>query len=102
MQEVKYIPERKRSAPTFQYELTDYVSVGHACFITFVDPNAAVAFFTMASHQGIVIRNKRLRIGWGKQSGPTPAGIAMAVHSGGSRNGESSTLPHRTSAKMYW
>ena len=59
---------------------------GHACFITFVDPNAAIAFYTLAAHQGITIRNKRLRVGWGKPTEATPPGIAMAVHAGGSRN----------------
>ena len=62
------------------------LALGHICFITFVDPNAALAFFTLASHQGITIRNRRVRVGWGKPSGPTQPGIAMAVHAGASRN----------------
>jgi hypothetical protein len=55
-------------------------------YSSFVDPNAALAFYSSASFQGISIHNRRLKIGWGKHSGPPPPGIAMVVQAGGSRN----------------
>ncbi|BGO99315.1 RNA-binding protein MRN1 [Rhodotorula toruloides] len=63
-----------------------YIPDKHICFVTFVDPHCALAFFQMASFQGIALHNRRLKVGWGKQSGPTSPGIAMVVQAGGSRN----------------
>lgn len=68
LQQIRYIPDK------------------HICFITFVDPNAALAFYHMANIQGINLHNRRGKIGWGKHSGPPSPGIAMVVQSGGSRN----------------
>lgn len=63
-----------------------YIADKHICFVTFVDSNAAVAFYQMSTMQGLMIHNRRLKIGWGKHSGPLPPGIAIAVHAGASRN----------------
>lgn len=63
-----------------------YLPDKHICFVTFVDPNAAIAFFALSSMQGLVIHNRRLKIGWGKHSGPLPTSIALAVGAGASRN----------------
>ncbi|KAK0522636.1 hypothetical protein OC834_005718 [Tilletia horrida] len=63
-----------------------YIAERHIAFVTFVDPNAALAFFHLSSYQGIMIHNRRLKIGWGKHSGPLSPAIAMAVQAGGSRN----------------
>jgi RNA recognition motif-containing protein len=63
-----------------------YIADKHICFVTFVDSNAAVAFYQMSTLQGLMIHNRRLKIGWGKHSGPLPPGIAIAVHAGASRN----------------
>ncbi|KAK0566728.1 hypothetical protein OC861_003088 [Tilletia horrida] len=68
LQNVRYIPEK------------------HIAFVTFVDPHAALAFFHLSSYQGIMIHNRRLKIGFGKHSGPLSPAIAMAVQAGGSRN----------------
>ncbi|GAA5857122.1 hypothetical protein JCM8547_007972 [Rhodosporidiobolus lusitaniae] len=68
LQQIRYIPEK------------------HICFVTFVDPHCALAFYQTASFQGIALHNRRLKVGWGKQSGPTSPGIAMVVQAGGSRN----------------
>ncbi len=68
LQSIRFIPEK------------------HIAFVTFVDPNAALAFFHLASYSGVMIHNRRLKIGWGKHSGPLSPAIAMAVQSGGSRN----------------
>ena len=63
-----------------------YIPDKHICFVTFVDSNAAVGFYQMSTLQGLMIHNRRLKIGWGKHSGPLPPGIAIAVHAGASRN----------------
>ncbi|PWN46015.1 hypothetical protein IE81DRAFT_344083 [Ceraceosorus guamensis] len=68
LQNVRFIPEK------------------HIAFVTFVDANAALAFYHLASFSGIMIHNRRLKIGWGKHSGPLSPAIAMAVQAGGSRN----------------
>jgi RNA recognition motif-containing protein len=54
--------------------------------VTFVDPAAAFTFFQVASYQGLTLNNRRLKIGWGKNSGPLPPALALAVHSGATRN----------------
>lgn len=58
----------------------------HICFVTFVDATAAAQFFAMSQIQGLMIHNRRLKIGWGKHSGPLPTAIALAVSAGASRN----------------
>lgn len=68
LQNIRFIPEK------------------HIAFVTFVDPNAALAFFHLASYSGIMIHNRRLKIGWGKHSGPLSPAIQFAVQAGGSRN----------------
>ncbi|KAI5481452.1 differentiation regulator, Nrd1 [Pseudohyphozyma bogoriensis] len=68
LQQIRYIPDK------------------HICFVTFVDAQCALAFYQTATYQGLSLHNRRLKIGWGKNSGPTPPGIAMVVQSGGSRN----------------
>jgi RNA recognition motif-containing protein len=34
----------------------------------------------------MTLNNRRLKIGWGKNSGPLPPALAIAVHSGATRN----------------
>ncbi|CCG84772.1 protein of unknown function [Taphrina deformans PYCC 5710] len=63
-----------------------YIPEKHICFVTFVDPNSAIAFFGLSNMQGLLIHNRRLKIGWGKHSGPLPTQIALAVGAGASRN----------------
>ncbi|UZJ51766.1 hypothetical protein CBS101457_001086 [Exobasidium rhododendri] len=63
-----------------------YITEKHIAFITFVDSNAALAFYHLANYSGIMIHQRRLKIGWGKHSGPLSPAIAMAVQAGGSRN----------------
>ena len=53
---------------------------------SFVDPAAAFTFFQGASYQGLTLNHRRLKIGWGKNPGPLPAALALAVHSGATRN----------------
>ena len=68
LQSIRYMPDR------------------HIAFITFVDHNAALTFFHMALVSGITVHNRRLKIGWGKPTGPLSPAIALAVQSGASRN----------------
>jgi hypothetical protein len=63
-----------------------YMQDKHIAFVTFVDPAAAFTFFQVASYQGLTLNNRRLKIGWGKNSGPIPPSLALAVHSGATRN----------------
>jgi len=55
-------------------------------FVTFIDPAAALTFFHAASYQGLTLNNRRLKLGWGKNAGPLPPALALAVHSGATRN----------------
>ena len=63
-----------------------YIPDKHICFVTFIDPNAAASFFALSSNQGLMIHNRRLKLGWGKHSGALPSAIALAVSGGASRN----------------
>ncbi|KAA1477515.1 hypothetical protein DENSPDRAFT_588903 [Dentipellis sp. KUC8613] len=63
-----------------------YMQDKHIAFVTFIDPAAAFTFFQVASYQGLTLNNRRLKIGWGKNSGPLPPTLALAVHSGATRN----------------
>ncbi|KAG6820064.1 hypothetical protein H0H93_005687 [Arthromyces matolae] len=63
-----------------------YMADKHIAFVTFVDPSAAFTFFQVASFQGLTLNNRRLKMGWGKNAGPLPTALAVAVHSGATRN----------------
>jgi RNA recognition motif-containing protein len=63
-----------------------YMQDKHIAFVTFVDPAAAFTFYQVASYQGLTLNNRRLKMGWGKNSGPLAPTLALAVHSGATRN----------------
>jgi RNA recognition motif-containing protein len=63
-----------------------YMQDKHIAFVTFVDPAAAMTFYQVASLQGLTLNNRRLKVGWGKNSGPLPPTLALSVHSGATRN----------------
>jgi len=63
-----------------------YILDKHICFVTFIDPTAAASFYALSNMQGLMIHNRRLKIGWGKHSGALPSAIALAVSGGASRN----------------
>ncbi|KAK0099531.1 hypothetical protein ONS96_008366 [Cadophora gregata f. sp. sojae] len=63
-----------------------YIPDKHICFVTFIDPTSAASFYALSNLQGLMIHNRRLKIGWGKHSGALPAAIALAVSGGASRN----------------
>ncbi|ODV85884.1 hypothetical protein CANARDRAFT_197738 [[Candida] arabinofermentans NRRL YB-2248] len=58
----------------------------HVCFITFIDPISAAQFYAMGSLHGLIIHNRKIKVGWGKHSGPLPNSINLAVGNGASRN----------------
>lgn len=62
-----------------------YMPDKHIAFVTFVDPALALHFYNQSMYNGLVIKNRRLKIGWGKASALSPTVIA-AVQNGGSRN----------------
>ena len=68
LQAIRYMPDR------------------HIAFVTFVDHNAALTFYHMALVTGITVHNRRLKVGWGKHTGPLSPGLALAVQAGASRN----------------
>lgn len=63
-----------------------YIPDKHICFVTFIDPTSAASFYALSNLQGLMIHNRRLKIGWGKHSGALPPAIALAVSGGASRN----------------
>lgn len=63
-----------------------YMQDKHIAFVTFIDPAAALTFFQVASYQGLTLNSRRLKIGWGKNSGPLPPALALSVHAGATRN----------------
>ena len=63
-----------------------YIPDKHICFVTFIDPTSAASFYALSNLQGLMIHNRRLKIGWGKHSGVLPPAIALAVSGGASRN----------------
>ncbi|WWC60861.1 uncharacterized protein I303_103437 [Kwoniella dejecticola CBS 10117] len=68
LQQIKYLPEK------------------HIAFITFVDPAAAMQFYQHGSTTGLMVTSRRLKVGWGKASGPLTPPLLQAIQSGASRN----------------
>ncbi|ODQ78047.1 hypothetical protein BABINDRAFT_163079 [Babjeviella inositovora NRRL Y-12698] len=62
------------------------LSERHICFITFIDPISAAQFYAMCVLHGLTIHNRKIKIGWGKHSGPLPQALSLAVSNGASRN----------------
>ncbi|GES99976.1 RNA recognition motif-containing protein [Rhizophagus clarus] len=62
LQQIRYMPEK------------------HIAFITFIDPSSANSFMYLAQQTGVMVKNRRLKIGWGKNPGPLPGYIQLAVN----------------------
>jgi RNA recognition motif-containing protein len=67
LDQVKVLPEKK------------------CCFISFVEPAAAQAFYARTSQNGFQVLDKTCKIGWGK-SRPLPQAVYDALRKGASRN----------------
>ncbi|RUS33591.1 hypothetical protein BC938DRAFT_470972, partial [Jimgerdemannia flammicorona] len=77
-----------------------YMPEKHIAFVTFVDPLAAANFYHQATYQGILIKNRRLKVGWGKPSA-LPSAVLAAVQTGASRNVYLGNIdPHITEDKL--
>lgn len=63
-----------------------YMPIKHICFLTFIDPSCAAQFFATGNLQGLILKGKKVKVGWGKHSGDVPNNIALAVTAGASRN----------------
>lgn len=57
----------------------------HIAFVTFMDGPTAVSVYNYANTQGLVVKGRRLRVGWGKPSTVTTQ-ISQAVQAGATRN----------------
>ncbi|KAI9294776.1 hypothetical protein K502DRAFT_291851 [Neoconidiobolus thromboides FSU 785] len=57
----------------------------HCAFVTFADPKAAIDFFNHANSSNVVVKNRRIKVGWGK---PTPLSERLqdALQKGATRN----------------
>lgn len=57
----------------------------HCAFVTFADAKAAIEFFNYTTYNGITVRGRRIKIGWGK---PTPLTdrLQEAIKRGATRN----------------
>ncbi|OWB59658.1 hypothetical protein B5S29_g519 [[Candida] boidinii] len=62
------------------------ISERHVCFITFIDPVSAAQFYAMSALHGLIIHNRKIKVGWGKHSGTLNNNISLAVGNGASRN----------------
>lgn len=62
-----------------------YMPTKNIAFIMFACPNAALEFHQRASTDGLVVKNKRCKIGWGKAQALTPL-IQQILETSGSRN----------------
>ena len=45
-----------------------------------------MTFYRVASFQVLILNNRRLKVRWGKNSGPLPPALALSVHSSAIRN----------------
>ncbi|KAI8894466.1 hypothetical protein BC833DRAFT_530588 [Globomyces pollinis-pini] len=67
LQQIKYFPEK------------------NIAFATFIEAEAASSFYNRGITDGLMLKNKRIKFGWGKPS-PLPPTIAVQVEQGASRN----------------
>ncbi|KAG0210157.1 hypothetical protein BGX28_009597 [Mortierella sp. GBA30] len=63
-----------------------YLPSKHIAFVSFVDPQAANNFFNQATHQGVMVRSRRLKVGWGQNAHALPQPVVQALQEGATRN----------------
>jgi hypothetical protein len=64
----------------------DLVAFGLFQFVTFASVPAAQTFFKLTAMHGLMIANKRVKLGWGKMTTKTNPSLLAAVDAGASRN----------------
>ncbi|ORX47745.1 hypothetical protein DM01DRAFT_1338969 [Hesseltinella vesiculosa] len=62
-----------------------YMPEKHIAFIAFVDPVLAYHFYQQTVDHPLMVKSRRLKVGWGKPS-TLPLPVVQAVMNGGSRN----------------
>ncbi|KAG0205612.1 hypothetical protein BGX33_007849 [Mortierella sp. NVP41] len=63
-----------------------YFPAKHIAFVSFVDPQAATNFYNQANHQGITVKTRRLKAGWGQNMHSLPMAVIQALQNGATRN----------------
>lgn len=63
-----------------------YLQDKHIGFVTFADVAAAASFHHSAATQGLMIGSNRIKIGWGKPTGPMQQTLSALLKQGASRN----------------
>ena len=63
-----------------------YLPAKNIAFVSFVDPQAANTFYNQANQNGIVVKNRRLKVGWGQNAHALPAPVIQALQDGATRN----------------
>ncbi|CEP12854.1 hypothetical protein [Parasitella parasitica] len=61
------------------------ISEKHIAFVSFMDAETAMAVFNHAATTGLVIKGRKIRVGWGKPS-TIPPQVAIAFQNGATRN----------------
>ncbi|KAJ3347484.1 hypothetical protein HDU83_002083 [Entophlyctis luteolus] len=67
LQKVHYLPEK------------------NTAFVTFVDPMAASTLHMRGNNEGVVIKGKRVKVGWGKPAQPITSTVFTSIQNGATR-----------------
>ncbi|WBW75549.1 RNA-binding protein, rrm type [Schizosaccharomyces osmophilus] len=63
-----------------------YIPEKHICFVTFVDVADAKAFHSYILNETVILHGRRIKSGWGKESGHLPRVLETSISMGASRN----------------
>ncbi|KAF9921022.1 hypothetical protein FBU30_008978 [Linnemannia zychae] len=63
-----------------------YFPAKHIAFVSFVDPQAANNFYNQCNHQGVMVKSRRLKAGWGQNMHALPLPVIQALQTGATRN----------------
>ncbi|KAL2312010.1 RNA-binding protein [Schizosaccharomyces pombe] len=63
-----------------------YIPEKHICFVTFITYSAANAFHDYLAEEEVLLHGRRIKVGWGKESGPLPRVLEDSILMGASRN----------------
>jgi hypothetical protein len=83
LQQIRYIPDKHIVGRRFLSLLLGFNPLSvlplPQCFVTFVDPHCALAFYQTASFQGIALHNRRLKVGWVCASSSSSIGLLLTL-----------------------